>query len=577
MLNRRRFLGGLSAGLPLLAMPGSLLAQGASASLHVIVVGINTYTGLGGDGRPIRSLRGCQNDAADIWEQVQKYQPATKIRLGWDIAAGREKAVTRREFLQTWEDVLGAARRGDRLLLTFAGHGSRIPVLPGNPSGETDGYDETLVLTGYSASQGRGGEHIIDDELNAMFRAADAKGVVTIFIADSCHSGTLTRSVDGLAGDRTYRYVPPPPLPPGRDAPLGKDAPPVSSPPDVRAPRLENLVFIAGSQEDETVPEITDPRTRLPRGALSIAVARALEGEGDAATDGIITDRSLTTFVRRYVRLLGQGVQNADVVWPTMVTESGVARDLQLFVLPGKPSPTPTIRPVRLAIHGRSPADAQRLIAALRNAVLADPGGGETLAWHAGPRLVLNDQGHRIADEVGEGDLQHVVDCRLALDRLIEMTANGLEVKVLLNGQETRAADGTLKAGDKVVVKIRGFSEGAYLAVFNFTGKGVVQLLDPTPYHDSNPNRADYKRPHFNTGWPSSGGERSLPEVRVGEPFGADHVIAVAGAQPLTRLMAGLVAANERQDVQGVMAALASERAAQPLKLGLRGVFTWRT
>src|SRR5262245_10222255 len=99
MLTRRSFLGGLSVGLPLLAMPGPLLAQGSRWSLHVIVIGINTYTGLGGDGRPIRTLRGCQNDAADIWEQVQLYQPATKVRLGWDIAAGREKAVTRKEFL----------------------------------------------------------------------------------------------------------------------------------------------------------------------------------------------------------------------------------------------------------------------------------------------------------------------------------------------------------------------------------------------------------------------------------------------------------------------------------------------
>ena len=219
MLNRRTFLGGLSASLPLLAMPGSLCAQGAAARLHAMIVGINTYTGRGGDGRPIRSLRGCQNDAADIWEQVRKYDPATLVRLGWDATAGRDRTVKRADFFRTWEETLAAARSGDRLLLTFAGHGSRVPVLPGNPSDEADGYDETLVLTEYDASQGRNGEHIIDDELAAMFQAASAKGVIVIFIADSCHSGTLTRSVDALAGDKTYRFVAPPPLPSGRDAP----------------------------------------------------------------------------------------------------------------------------------------------------------------------------------------------------------------------------------------------------------------------------------------------------------------------------------------------------------------------
>ena len=503
---------------------------------------------------------------------MKKYQPATLVRLGWDATAGRDRTVKRADFIRTWEETLAAARSGDRLLLTFAGHGSRVPVLPGNPSGETDGYDETLVLTEYSydPSQPRGGEHIIDDELDAMFRAANAKGVIVIFIADSCHSGTLTRSVDALAGDRSYRFVAPPPLPP-----RGSDTPPPVSTPATRAPMLPNLVFIAGSQEDETVPEIVDPRTRLPRGALSIALARALEGE--AATDGIITTRSLTTFVRRHVRLVAQGVQNTDIIWPTLVTEGLVHRDTQLFVLPGRPPPVaPGIRPVRLRIHGRSAADAQRLIGTLRNAALAGPGEAETLAWHAERRLVLNDQGHRIAENVGERDLQGVVDCRLALDRLIQMAASGLDVQVLIDGQDTPASDATRKPGDRLAVKVSGLESGAYLAVFNFAGNGLVEMLEPTPYHESNPHRADFNRPHFTTGTPVYSSERSLPNVHVGEPFGADHVIAVAGARPLNRFMAALVAANRQHEIPSVMTALASEREAQPLKIGLRGIFTWR-
>jgi hypothetical protein len=577
MLNRRFFLGGLSSSLPVLALPGSLRAQGAAPRLHVMIVGINRYTGLGGDGQPIRQLRGCQHDAADIEQHVRRFQPATLIRLGWDAATAQERAVTRADFLRTWEHMLAGARSGDRLLLTFAGHGSRIPVLRGNPSGERDGYDETLVLTGYDASQGRGAEHIIDDELDVRFRAANAKGVIVCFISDSCHSGTLTRSVDPLASDKTYRFVPY-----GRAAPSSS---PVSSPPGTPPPILPNLVFIAGAQEDETVPEIRDPSTDHYRGALSLAVGRALGG--GAVTDGAVTVRSLTTFVRRQVRLVAEGVQNAAIVFPTLVTERGVDSNTRLFVLPGEQPPDATKRPpttpvgtatVRLRIHGRSAADAARIVRGLRNAVLPGTGAAEALAWDAERGLVLNNQGHRVAENVGESDLQGVVDCRLGLDNLIQTAAaSGLDVQVLIDGRDTSASDATHKPGDKLTIKVSGLADGDHLTVFNFSGKGLVEMLEPTPYHASNPKREDFNRPHFKTGRPSFGTEVSLPDVFVGEPFGADHVIAVAGAQPLRRLMPTLAAAHRQHDIPEVMTALASERQAQPLKVGLRGIYTWRS
>jgi caspase domain-containing protein len=571
MLNRRIFLGGLSASLPLFATSGSLRAQGAAPRLHAMIVGINIYTGRDGHGRPIRALRGCQNDAADIERQVRRFQPATLVRLGWDAAAGRDLPVTRADFFRTWEQVLAGASSGDRLLLTYAGHGSQIPVLPGNPSGETDGLDETLVLTGFDASLGRGAEHIIDDELDVMFQAAKAKNVIVCFISDSCHSGTLTRSVDELASDKTYRWVPRTPDPPG--------------PPGTPPPLLENLVFLAGAQENETVPEIRDPDTGQHRGALSLAVGRALAG--GAVTDGVVTVRSLASFVRRQVRLLAEGVQTADIVWPSIVTEHGVSADTRLFVVPGGSPPVETKRPpvtalgsrtVGLRIRGRSMADAERIVRGLRGAVLARPGEAEALVWDSDRRLVLNGQGDRVAENVGERELQGVVDCRLALDHLIALASNGsLEVKIEINGRDTRASDAVHKPGEKLAVKVSGFADGDYLAVFNFAGLGMVQMLEPTPYHAANPTRADFKSPHFNTGRQVSGTERSIMDVDVGEPFGADHVIAVAGARPLTRLMAALVAAERQYDIPGVLTGLASEGATQTLKIGLRGIYTWRS
>src|SRR5262245_15819342 len=148
MINRRAFLGGLSASLPVIAAPGPLRAQGARPRIHAIVVGINTYTGRSIDG-PIRALNGCVNDADDSERQVQRLQPSSSVRLGWDATARTERRVARESFFRTWRETLVAASAGDTILLTFSGHGSQVEVAPGNPSNEADGLDETLVLTGF--------------------------------------------------------------------------------------------------------------------------------------------------------------------------------------------------------------------------------------------------------------------------------------------------------------------------------------------------------------------------------------------------------------------------------------------
>ena len=93
-------------------------------------------------------------------------------------------------------------------------------------------------------------------------------------------------------------------------------------------------------------------------------------------------------------------------------------------------------------------------------------------------------------------------------------------------------------------------------------------MLEPTPYHASNPQRDGLQSPAFQDREANpTATEISFPDVSVGEPFGADHVIAVAGAQPLRRLMPALVAAHRQHDIPGVMTALASERQVQPLKI----------
>ena len=74
-----------------------------------------------------------------------------------------------------------------------------------------------------------------------------------------------------------------------------------------------NLLFLSGSQENEVVPEINVGGQW--RGALSYAVARALEGR--AASNGVVTAYGLSEFVLRYVQSLSDAGQHPSVTWPS--------------------------------------------------------------------------------------------------------------------------------------------------------------------------------------------------------------------------------------------------------------------
>jgi hypothetical protein len=70
---------------------------------------------------------------------------------------------------------------GDRLLLTYSGHGGQVRDVDGD---EGDGKDETWCLWD--------GE-LVDDRIGAMLARFRA-GVRIVLVSDSCHSGTVSRA-----------------------------------------------------------------------------------------------------------------------------------------------------------------------------------------------------------------------------------------------------------------------------------------------------------------------------------------------------------------------------------------------
>jgi hypothetical protein len=148
---------------------------------------INNYKGSSND------LRGCVNDAKD-WADVIKLKGFKNPEMFLDKHA-TIKAVT-----GAWKKILQEAVAGDKVFLSYSGHGSHMPDRNGD---EADGRDECLVLyDGY----------LNDDEIRKIF-AMKKEGVKLFFVSDSCHSGTVTRSfLNTMANEEYYsapRFLPP--------------------------------------------------------------------------------------------------------------------------------------------------------------------------------------------------------------------------------------------------------------------------------------------------------------------------------------------------------------------------------
>jgi hypothetical protein len=559
MLNRRSFVGGLSASVPLILLPGAAGAQTRQPRLHAMVVGINDYLS------PVKGLKGCVNDANDLEAQIRPLDPKVRKLVG----AGSQR-VTRADFFTAWNGMLAEARQGDTLLIAFSGHGTQIP---GN---EPDGFDETLVLSGYRPTDPRDrAEHIIDDEIDRFARDAHARGLVLVFIADCCHSGGVHRTVEQR--DVSYRTLDPFARGIGRAGPTSASpAPPAPPTPPGEGP--PNLLFLAASQENELVPEI--PVNGQPRGALSVAVARALEG-GRAARDGVITAFGLTEFVFKHVESLSDSGHHPDVTWPTSKVERNIERNTPIVVFsPSQqrpPAPT-TIGPVRLRIQGLATGERDKL--RLRDAILVGEQDAASLVWDARTKLVLNDQRNRIAEGVEASQLQHAIDRRLALDRLVQMsTEASLNLRIRLphenpDAPASAASDASHKGGSIFDCMVAGIQDGHYYVLFNLTGNGKVQMLDPYPrgYPPS------FDGPDFRNGLRKERGTsvatiRNMVVQKQG-PFGAEHIVAVAGRLPLSRLMAALRETHEKFAVNAAMEGLANETKVQPLRVGFKGIYS---
>ena len=108
-----------------------------------------------------------------------------------------DSAATKDNILKAFDDLAARLRSGDVAYIHFSGHGQQVSDLNGD---EEDGFDEAWIpfdaKKKYEIGVYEGNNHLIDDELNAIFTRlrvrVGAKGKI-IVIADACHSGSGSR------------------------------------------------------------------------------------------------------------------------------------------------------------------------------------------------------------------------------------------------------------------------------------------------------------------------------------------------------------------------------------------------
>lgn len=151
-----------------------------------LCIGINNYPGTQMD------LQGCVNDAAD-WNSALTSR-------GFKVTTLIDEAATKQAMLDAMGALISKAVKGDSLVITFSGHGTYMPDTDGD---EADGFDEALCTYDISTNG-----PLNDDEIKALFATRKA-GVSLVLIADSCHSGTVTRAAKAdKDADTRPRFMP---------------------------------------------------------------------------------------------------------------------------------------------------------------------------------------------------------------------------------------------------------------------------------------------------------------------------------------------------------------------------------
>jgi hypothetical protein len=498
------------------------LTYAAAAETRALIVGIDSYA-------EASRLHGAVNDARDL-DQVLAKRAVKDRRMLLDAAA------TRAAFDKEWAELIARSVPGDVVVFSFAGHGIRTPER-GAVRRTPDGYDKGFILHPYQQDK-QPRELLRDEELYDLFKVATDKGVKVVFVADACHSGGAVRSTDVLRssglGARVHRF----------DLTASEPPPPSENAKVMARPPIQGLTVYSATVEQLPVKEVAiDGR---PRGALSYAVARGLEG-GAASASRAVTAGGLKNYV---VPVVVQ--QSANTQAPQfLVTEP----DLELL----PPSAAlrlalPELRDVRLTVLG-----GQAVTPA--GAVLTADKTAADLLFDPARRQLLNSGGDVLAS--GLDNLQSAVDGRRVLDafgRAMQLAGVGLQTRIFAPGEQRPAGADRIYLKDERVRFELEPSAFRFHTVFNVSANGVVQFQWPiTAQRDP----LEWTR-----------GEPLSFDAPVSPPFGSDTLVFISTPVPLQDLHLTLMDIHNKAKPLEAYRAVQAALDGKAFKLGLQAAYT---
>lgn len=496
------------------------------AAERALIIGIDTYAAK-------RSLHGAVADARDLAAAMTKRGIA-------DVRILTDHSATHADFLASWQSLAMGSMAGDTIILTFAGHGSRVT--------SKKGLEKGFLLQPYDESTAPG-EIIRDEELYDLFRPLSERGVIILFIADACHAGAAIRGpVDIRAAGRPVRFE-------AYDTVSEQAVPLPPSIEDPTRPPLGGVAVFSATDERHTISEaVIDGQ---PRGALSWAVARAFEtDEADATQDGIVSAGELQNFVAPLVRSLPERQQIPQFRF--------LDRELGLFHVGPEASSaeavvtprTDTLVEITLAVVGPGAQDLQ-----VAGAVLSQDRTAAELIFDPARRELLNGVGDVIASGIDRLQLAEAVRSRQVLRELIglSMKLPPLDVRLSLAGGG-RTTDTGLEyflRGEVVEFSLER-SDRPYVTVFDLNADGTVYLLWPVA------ERGD-------TGKASGAIRFRAP---VAPPYGFDTVVFLSSDAPLSNLHAELRSLDGKAEPLRLRAAVKRVLDTTPLSIGMQSQLT---
>lgn len=564
-------LGRHGAGLGAMALamlaPFALPAAApARAETRALVVGIDNY-------KYVNRLKGAENDARDI--------AATLARGGVkDIVPLTSNAASRASVLKALDDMVARTQSGDLVIIAFAGHGASERWGAVHPPDVRPGDEYTVFLlpdfeppglNGRPPQRGSFSERILGREMNARLTQLEHKGARTLFVADTCHGGGLTRAIPAEAETAlSFRFQEAYPPPDGFEDRAAREASGIAAADFDHLRHLPGLTFLAAVDRTKKAPELPIPAASgIMRGALSFAFARALEGEADVNHDGRLTRAELFYYLRSNVRQISSHVQEPElqpVGTAEDLTVVDLSRDMPVLPAP-RPDPAPS-QQVRIFVEGAAGALPARGRSRDLTIVPAATRAEADLVWNPTTQRMLTRAGDLVAERVGPAMIDALAEREVARRQLVAL-ARARPLEITLDG-----GDGLRRAGDMVDVRTptdacrRGNAPclGPNLIAFNLSGDGTLQYLFP---------RNAQIHPKFAGSSDAMSLDPGSPVLRmkVMPPFGTDMLVVVTSPKPIPGLAVALAAMDQQIAPLDALTALQRLLPADA-QLGTQPIFT---